>query len=262
MKIHDFQRKKQKKDKITFLTCYDYSAACIVADSKLDCILVGDSVAMVMHGYDSTVMATMEMMILHTQAVARGIKQQFLVSDMPFLSYRISQETTMRYVMQLMQAGAHAVKIEGGDDDICKTVQHITQSGVPVIGHIGLTPQSIHQLGGYRVQGKDQQQAAQFIAQAKALEAAGVIALVLECVPSALAETITQNLTIPTVGIGAGHGTDGQILVWHDFLGLQDELTPKFVKQYTQTKQTWLQAINAYVDEVKMGAFPRLEHAY
>ena len=159
MKIHDFKLKKEQQKKISMLTCYDYPSACIVAESDLDCVLVGDSVAMAVHGHNSTIMATMEMMILHTAAVARGLNKQFLISDLPFLCHRLSHTDTIQNVKKLLQAGAHAVKIEGADADVCQTIAYLVTAGIPVIGHIGLTPQSIHQLGGYKVQGKEQEQA-------------------------------------------------------------------------------------------------------
>lgn len=262
MKATDFKRKKNAQEKISCLTCYDYPSARLLAETSLDCILVGDSVAMTVHGHESTVMATMDMMVMHTQAVSRGLGSQFLISDMPFLSYRTSLETSMRHVMQLMQAGAHAVKIEGGDAALCETMAMITHAGVPVVGHLGMTPQSVHQLGGFRVQGKEQAQAANLMREAKALEEAGAIAVVLECVPADLAKRITTHLAIPTIGIGAGCDTDGQILVWHDVLGLQDELKPKFVKQYAQGKSLFTDAVAAYVADVKQSAFPEVCHMY
>jgi len=262
MKITDFKRKKQLQEKITWLTCYDYPSARIIAETRLDCVLVGDSVAMAVHGYDSTIMATMDMMVMHTQAVARGIKHQFLISDLPFLGHRVSQAETVNNVKRLLQAGAQAVKIEGGDSDTCNTIRFLVDCGIPVIGHIGLTPQSIHQLGGYKIQGKDEAQANQLLEQALQLEATGCSALVIECVPQQVAQTITSALTIPTIGIGAGVYTDGQVLVWHDMLGLQDEFKPRFLKQYAQSKSIMLSAIDAYVDQVKSAHFPAAEHAF
>lgn len=262
MRTTDFIRKKERHEKISMLTCYDYPSACIIAESAIDCVLVGDSVAMAVHGYDSTIMATMDMMVLHTQAVARGIKQQLLVSDLPFLCHRVSQADTVLNVKRLLQAGAHAVKIEGGDIDTCQTINHLVAAGVPVIGHIGLTPQSFHQLGGYRVQGKNDAQAASLLAQSQRLEQAGCVALVIECVPQTLAQTITNALTIPTIGIGAGAATDGQVLVWHDMLGLQDDFKPRFLKQFAQSKELFLRAINAYATEVQQMQFPTIEHAF
>lgn len=262
MKIQDFQKKKLEGKKICMLTCYDYPSARIVAESKVDCVLVGDSVAMTVHGYDSTIMATIEMMVLHTKAVAKGLGQQFLISDLPFLSHKISLSRTVEDVKQLMQAGANAIKIEGADSDTCKTISHLVQAGIPIIGHIGLTPQSIHQLGGYRVQGKNKVQEEALIQQALDLEKAGCFALVIECVPQQVALKITQALTIPTIGIGAGSSTDGQVLVWHDVLGLQNELSLRFVKQFAQGKNLLLDAVNAYANQVQELHFPSPEHAF
>lgn len=262
MKIHDFKRRKEQQTKISMLTCYDYPSACIIAESAIDCVLVGDSVAMTVHGYDSTIMATMDMMVLHTAAVARGIKQQFIVSDLPFLCHRVSHTDTIQNVKKLLQAGAHAIKIEGADADVCQTISYLVTAGIPVMGHIGLTPQSIHQLGGYKVQGVEQEQAALLLQQAHRLEAAGCFALVIECVPSQLAKNITKSLTIPTIGIGAGVETDGQVLVWHDMLGLQTEFKPRFIKQFVQGKEMLLAAINSYVDQVQQTHFPAIEHAF
>ncbi len=261
MKLHDFARKKNTA-KITMLTCYDYPSARSIADSNLDCILVGDSVAMTVHGHASTIMADMDMMTIHTAAVARGLGRQFLIADLPFLGHRGSRSETMANVKRLIQAGAHALKIEGGDADTCATIAHIVTSGVPVVGHIGLTPQSVLQLGGYKIQGRSNEQAEQLIAQAQQLEAAGCFALVLECIPSDLAKTITQTLKIPTIGIGAGSETDGQVLVWHDFLGLYSDLNCRFIKQFADGKSLFEQAIQRYTLEVQQGHFPSLEHSY
>lgn len=258
----DFQRKKETGSKISMLTCYDYPSARIIAESGVDCALVGDSVAMVVHGHGTTVMATMEMMVMHTEAVARGLNDQFLVSDLPFLSYRSSIETTINNVKKLLQAGAHAVKLEGGDESICQTVTHLTTSGVPVMGHIGLTPQSVLQMGGYKVQGREESHAELLIQQAVALEAAGCFAIVLECVPQPLAKKISQTLRIPTIGIGAGPDTDGQVLVWQDMLGLQTTLKPRFVKHFLQGKELIQTAIHQYTQEVQQGHFPSAEYAY
>lgn len=262
MKIHDFKRKKEQKKKIGMVTCYDYPSARIIAESKIDVVLAGDSVAMAVHGHETTLMANMEMMLLHTSAVARGLGQQFLVSDLPFLCHRASQAETIHHVRSLLQAGAKGIKIEGGDADTCKTIAHLVHSGVPVMGHIGLMPQAVHQLGGYRVQGRNQENAERLLTEARALQAAGCFALVIECVPAALAARITEVLEIPTIGIGAGNGTDGQVLVWHDLLGLQTELQPKFVKQYLQGKTLMLDAINQYVNQVQSTHFPSPEHAF
>lgn len=262
MKVYDFKKKKNRQSKISMVTCYDYPSARIIAESNIDCILVGDSVAMAVHGHDTTVMATMEMMVLHTQAVARGLGKQFLVSDLPFLGHRVSKRETINNVRQILQAGAHAIKIEGADTETCEIISGLVAAGIPIMGHIGLTPQSIYQLGGYKVQGKNLDQASLLKQQALNLEAAGCFAIVIECVPQLLAQEITQSLSIPTIGIGAGSGTDGQILVWHDVLGLQTEIKPKFLKQYSQGKDIFLNAVNAYVDQVQKVEFPAEEHTY
>jgi 3-methyl-2-oxobutanoate hydroxymethyltransferase len=262
MNILDFYRKKIAHEKISIITCYDYPSACTVAESNIDAVLVGDSVAMLVHGHDTTVMATMDMMVLHTAAVARGLSKQFVIGDLPFLAYRVSLEDTMQNVKRLMQAGAHAVKLEGADEAICHTIQAITAAGVPVMGHIGLTPQSVHQLGGYKVQGKERKEADALLKQAKALEASGCFSIVLECIPEALAARITKALSIPTIGIGAGVHTDGQVLVWHDLLGLQTEVNPRFAKQFIQGKTLLLEAINTYASEVVEQTFPAPEHTY
>lgn len=262
MKIQDFKRKKQEQQKITMLTCYDYPSACTIAESNIDCVLVGDSVAMAVHGYENTIMATIDMMVLHTQAVARGLKQQFLITDLPFLSHKLSRAQTVANVSSLLRAGAHAIKIEGGDADTCDTIAYLVNAGVPVMGHIGLTPQSIHQLGGFKVQGKSQEQAELLLQQALNLEQAGCFAVVIECVPQQLAHTLSNALAIPTIGIGAGTHTDGQVLVWHDLLGLQTSFNPKFVKRYAQGKEVFLEAINQYAQQVRQVNFPSAEHSF
>jgi len=262
MRIHDFKRKKEQQTKISMLTCYDYPSACTIAESNIDCVLVGDSVAMAVHGHNSTIMATMEMMVLHTAAVARGLSKHFLISDLPFLAHRGSIDTILQNVKQLLQAGAEAIKVEGADDEVCQTISYLVTAGIPVMGHIGLTPQSIHQLGGYKIQGKEQEQAALLLRQAARLEAAGCFALVIECVPQHVAKSITESLTIPTLGIGAGVHTDGQVLVWHDMLGLQTDFNPRFIKQFSEGKKVLLGAINAYADEVQQANFPTTEHSF
>jgi len=262
MRIQDFKRKKQEQQKISMLTCYDYPSACTIAESNIDCVLVGDSVAMAVHGHETTIMATMEMMILHTKAVARGLNKQFLITDLPFLSHKVSHTHTIENVKSLLQAGAHAVKIEGADPDTCETIAYLVAAGIPVMGHIGLTPQSIHQLGGYKIQGKNQEQAEHLLLQAKNLEQAGCFAVVIECVPQTLAKDITESLAIPTIGIGAGWDTDGQVLVWHDMLGLQTSFNPKFVKKYVQGKDIFLHALNTYAQQVKEIHFPNADHAF
>lgn len=261
MKRLDFSRKKNTS-KITVLTCYDYPSAKLIASSPLDCVLVGDSVAMAVHGHASTVMADMPMMLMHTAAVARGIGPQFLIVDLPFLCHRGNRSDTMEHVKQLVQAGAHAIKIEGGDPDTCATIDYIVTAGIPVVGHIGLTPQSVLQLGGYKIQGRSQSQAEQLTTQAHQLEAAGCTAIVLECIPKDLAKRITAELQIPTIGIGAGPDTDGQVLVWHDFLGLYSDIHVSFIKQFANGNSIFDTAIQNYIAEVKQGQFPGVEHSF
>jgi 3-methyl-2-oxobutanoate hydroxymethyltransferase len=262
MSIQRFQIKKSLQQKISMITCYDYPSAKLVAQSDIDCVLVGDSVAMTVHGYPSTVMATIEMMIFHTQAVARGLGPQFLVADMPFLAHRGSRQRTNDNALRLLQSGAHAVKIEGADSLTCQEIEVLVEAGVPVMGHIGLQPQSVLTLGGYKVQGRGDEQAQKLIEEALRLQFAGCFAIVIECVPAPLAQRITQELHIPTIGIGAGNGTDGQVLVWHDMLGLQQAFLPKFVKQYQTLGVDIVNTLNQYHQEVSNQNFPSVEHVY
>ena len=259
--ILDFQKMKQAGEKISMLTCYDHWSAKLIATTNIDSILVGDSLAMVMHGHDSTLPATIELMAAHTKAVARGAKHKFIIADMPFLSYRQDLNTTMQAVQTLMTAGAHAIKLEGVRGNV-EVIKHIVESGVPVMGHLGLTPQSIHQLGGFRVQGKKADAAEQLLVDAKALQAAGCFSIVLECVPSTLAKRVTEVLDIPTIGIGAGADTDGQVLVLQDMLGVNPDFKPKFLKTYMNGFSMITEALNSYDSEVKAKVFPTEEHGY
>ncbi len=261
MNVLDFQACKARHEKIVMLTCYDYTSARIVQDSDIDVILVGDSAAMVMHGYGTTIPADIEMMCRHIESVARGTKNKFIVGDMPFLSFRQSLTDNMRAVASVMKAGAHAVKLEGIEGN-AETIAHIVKSGVPVMGHLGLTPQSVNQLGGFRVQGRGERAAEALKNQALACEQAGCFALVLECVPDDLATEITGLLSIPTIGIGAGAGTDGQVLVMQDLLGLSGDFKPKFVRKYLDGKRLWRDAFNAYASDVKSGQFPASDESY
>jgi len=261
MNVLDFQIAKAHKEKIVMLTCYDYTSARIVQDSDVDVILVGDSAAMVMHGYGTTIPADIEMMCRHIESVARGTKNKFIVGDMPFLSFRQSRTDNMRAVASVMKAGAHAVKLEGIEGN-AETVAHIVKSGVPVMGHLGLTPQSVNQLGGFRVQGRGDEAAEKLKQEALACEQAGCFALVLECVPDELAAEITAMLNIPTIGIGAGSGTDGQVLVMQDLLGLSSDFKPKFVRKYLDGRSVLLNAFNAYANDVKSGKFPASDESY
>lgn len=248
--IQDFNKKKQSHEKISMITCYDFWSAKIINDSPVDCILVGDSVGMVIHGFDSTIPVDIKMMELHLNAVKRGAPDKFIVADMPFLTHRKGTKYAMDCVEKLMRAGANAVKIEAqpGHEAIIK---HIVDSGVPVVGHIGLIPQSVHQLGGYKTQGKDTSSALRLLALAKKLEESGCCALVLECIPESLAKKITDQLTIPTIGIGSGTHTDGQVLVLQDMLGCQKDFSPKFVKKMANTYETVLTALTDFHDYVQ-----------
>lgn len=261
MNVQDFQKMKDERRKISMITCYDYSSARAVADSNIDCILVGDSLAMTMHGYPTTLSATTTMMALHTAAVAKGAPAKFIIGDLPFLSYRKGLKDAMDAVHELMSAGAHAVKLEGvrGHADI---VRHIVDSGVPVMGHLGLTPQSVHGLGGMKVQARTNAAVKILTSQARELEDAGCFALVLECVPPQGARTVTDLLRIPTIGIGAGPHVSGQVLVYQDMLGLNPGFKPKFLRVYANTFDAIRTALNAYDNDVKSGAFPSASESY
>lgn len=253
---------KQKKDRITVVTAYDYPTATLVDQAGIEVILVGDSLGMVVLGYDSTIPVTVADMLHHTKAVTRGASQALVVTDLPFLSYHGSFERTLEASASIMQeGGAHAVKLEGGSEMV-ETVQRLTLAGVPVMGHIGLTPQSVYQLGGYKVQGKDTESARKLISDALALEEAGIFALVLECIPTPLAKEISDRLTIPTIGIGAGIECDGQVLVFHDMVGYGSKINPKFVKKYSNIAQNITDAVESYIAEVKEKHFPTEEHSF
>ncbi|ATW01937.1 3-methyl-2-oxobutanoate hydroxymethyltransferase [Candidatus Legionella polyplacis] len=261
MKINDFKLKKNNS-KISMITCYDYLSACIVSESNIDGVLVGDSVSMVMYGYPNTTMTTIDMITSHTKAVYKGIKNKFIISDLPFLGYCSSLSNTIKNVKKIIQSGAQAIKIEGGNDHIYKTINFLVNIGIPIMGHIGLTPQSIYKLGGYTIQGTTKEEQNKIIHQAKNLESSGCFSILIECVPESLAKIITKSIKIPTIGIGAGPNTDGQILVWHDLLGIQTKLKPKFLKQYTKIKNIILNSINTYNKEVKENKFPTIEYTY
>jgi 3-methyl-2-oxobutanoate hydroxymethyltransferase len=259
--ILDFQKMKIERQKISMITCYDYSFAKLVSSSDIDAILVGDSLAQVMHGHSTTLNASTELMALHTKAVVAGAANKFIVSDMPFLSTRKGLKTSMDQVEKLMKAGANAIKIEGAEGHL-ELIRHIVESGVPVMGHLGLTPQSIHQLGGARIQGKKEEAAEKILNDSLQLQEYGCFSLVLECIPSRLAEKITQNLSIPTIGIGAGPETDGQILVLQDLLGMNKNFNPKFLKKYADGFTIITEAFNTYNLETKKGKFPTTENSY
>lgn len=259
--ILEFQKKKKNKEKISMVTCYDFSMAQIVDKSEIDCILVGDSLAMVMHGYPTTLSATSELIASHVAAVARGAPNKFIIGDLPFLSYRQDLTTTMKAVVALMQAGCHAVKLEGARGNE-KIIHHLVESGVPVMGHLGMTPQFYHQLGGFRVQGKDVSVGQKVREDATILQKSGCFAVVLECIPAALAQEITVDLTIPTIGIGAGLHVDGQVLVLQDLLGMNSQFHPRFVKKYLDGESLIKKALNQYHEEVQGGIFPDDEQSF
>ncbi len=261
MNILTFNKRKIDKQKISMVTCYDHWSAKILNETEVDCILVGDSLAVVMHGFESTVHATVEMMELHVAAVARGAPDKFIIADMPFLSCSRGLEVALETVYRLMQAGANAVKIEGDTHQV-NLIQHIVEAGVPVMGHLGLTPQSIHNLGGHKVQAKDEVQAAKLIGGAKALERAGCFAIVLECIPTKLGSCVSQRTSIPTIGIGAGPHTDGQVLVLQDLLGVNPEFSPKFLRRYADSHSAIQNAVNTFHHDVVERAFPSLQESY
>ena len=260
--ILDIKKMKTLGEKITMLTAYDYGMASILDESDIDILLVGDSLGNVVLGYDSTLPVTMDDMVRHTQAVARGSQKAMIVADMPFLSYQVSPESALANAGRLLKEGnAQAVKLEGGREH-ADIVHKMTYAGIPVMAHLGLTPQSVNQLGGYKVQGK-QEDAAEIIMQdAKCLEEAGAFSLVLECVPEKLAAEITAALSIPSIGIGAGVHCDGQVLVVNDMLGMNDRMTPKFVKKYAQLNVDIKNAVKLYIKDVKTSAFPDDEHSF
>jgi 3-methyl-2-oxobutanoate hydroxymethyltransferase len=255
-----FRQKKERGEKIAVLTAYDYPSALILDRAGIDSILVGDSLGMVVLGYENTLPVTMDEMIHHCRAVARGAKSALLVGDMPFLSYQVSAEEAVRNAGRfLQQGGMDAVKLEGGRERL-EVVRAIVGAGIPVMGHLGLTPQSVHQLGGFRPQGKTAASAKRLLEDALLLEQAGCFSIVLESVPARLAELVSQRLSIPNIGIGAGAGCDGQVLVLHDLLGLFDRFTPKFVKQYAHLNAAMRSAFAEYIADVQAGRFPAAEH--
>ena len=260
--ILDIRRMKVEGEKITVLTAYDYPLARLMDLAGIDMILVGDSVGTVVAGYDNTLPVTLEEMLYHTRAVVRGTSSALVVTDMPFLSYQVDLAEARRNAGRLIkEGGAQAVKLEGGEN-IAATIRAIVDMDIPVVGHIGLTPQSIHRMGGFRVQGKEDLQARQLLADARAVEQAGAFALVLEGIPAPLAQEITETVSIPTIGIGAGVHCDGQVLVIHDILGLCEKYSPKFVKRFADVSETISQGISDYIREVKAGTFPDDEHSF
>jgi 3-methyl-2-oxobutanoate hydroxymethyltransferase len=258
----DFMNMKRSGEPITMLTAYDYPSAKQAEQAGVDMILVGDSLGMVVLGYDSTIPVTMDDMIHHTKAVKRGAKDTFVVTDMPFMSYHLSKDESMKNAARLLQeGGADAVKLEGAEG-VIELIEALTYGGIPVVAHLGLTPQSVNVLGGYKVQGKNAEAARKLITDAHKCQDAGAIAIVLECVPQQLAEELTKLLKIPTIGIGAGYQTDGQVLVYHDLIGYGSGHVPKFVKQYASVAETVETAISQYINDVKNRAFPENQHSF
>ena len=260
--VATLMEQKQSGDKITMLTAYDYTTARIEDECGVNCILVGDSLGMVILGYENTLPVTMEDMIHHTAAVARGAKNAFIVADMPFMSYQTSvYDAVVNAGRLIKEGGAHAVKLEGGAE-VCEQIRAIVDASVPVVAHIGLTPQSVNAFGGFKVQGKSYERAARLIEDSLKVQEAGACAVVLEGIPARLAEVITSKLMIPTIGIGAGKGCDGQVLVYQDMLGLTTGHTPKFVKQFAAAGEAMRKGITDYINETKSGEFPAPEHTY
>lgn len=259
--INGFQKQKSEGKNITLITCYDFWSAQIIDESDIDAVLVGDSVAMVMHGFATTINATVDMMATHTAAVRRGLKNKFLISDLPFLAHKKGREQLVSSVDSIFKAGAEAIKIEGAKD-VLDDIKYLVSSGIPVMGHLGLTPQSVHKFGGFTVQGQSKSEAEIIIDEAKRLEDSGIFALVLEMLPSEISKTITKSLSIPTIGIGAGKYTSGQILVLQDMLGLIEKFNPKFLKKYFDGYNEIKIALNNYNEEVKGNVFPSENESY
>ncbi len=256
------KEKKARQEKISMLTSYDYSTAGLVDQAGLDMILVGDSLGMVVLGYENTLAVTMDDMVHHTRAVVRGTQNAMVVADMPFLSYHVSTEEAVRNAGRFIQeGGAQAVKLEGGVERV-EAVKAILDAQIPVMGHIGLTPQSVNQFGGFKVQGKDLETARKLLRDAQALDKVGVFSIVLECVPSALAKKITEEVSVSTIGIGAGPDCDGQVLVINDMLGMFSGHIPKFVKKYVNLQPLIMEALKSYKKEVEEGSFPGPEHGF
>lgn len=262
MNILELPAWKKQKRKLSMVTCYDSWSAKLLSETGIDIVLVGDSAAMVMHGFDDTIPATVDMLAAHTAAVRRGAPKKFIVADLPFMSFRSDLNSNIQTVTRLMQAGASAVKLEGYDEKIHDLVSHLTGSGIPVMGHIGLTPQFVNAFGGFRVQGREAEQRRKILAQAQGLQEAGCFSLVLECVPADLAAEITASLAIPTIGIGAGSACDGQVLVLQDLLGLSGGFKPKFVRSYLNGGELIRQAIEQFREDVGAGRFPSEKESY
>ena len=260
--VRTFNEAKVSGEKLTMITCYDYSTAKLVDQSGIDSILIGDSLGMTMLGYEDTLSVTVDDMIHHSAAVARGAKHPLIICDMPFMSYSTGIRDSVINAGRLIAEGrAHAVKLEGGVE-VKDVIKAIVDAKIPVCAHIGLTPQSVNAFGGFRVQGKDEATVAKLFADAKAVEEAGAFAVVLECVPAALAKKLTEMLSIPTIGIGAGADCDGQVLVYQDMLGMYDDFVPKFVRQFAHVGEAMVQGFKDYNDAVKKGSFPTKEHEF
>ena len=260
--VSTLKKQKENGEKITKLTCYDYSMAKLMDEAGIEILLIGDSLGNTMLGYENTLPVTMEDMIAHTAAVSRGAKNAFVLADMPFMSYQTSVYDAVVNAGRLMKEGrANAVKLEGGVE-VAPQIKAITQAGIPVCAHIGLTPQSINAFGGFKVQGKTEAAAQKLIDDALVVQDAGAFAVVLECVPEKLATLVTEKLDIPTIGIGAGNGCDGQVLVYADMLGMFSDFTPKFVKRFAETGAMMKQGFEQYIKEVKEGTYPSAEHTY
>ncbi len=260
--IRDIRDKYEKQTPITVVTCYDFTFARLVDKTELDAVLIGDSLGNVVQGESTTLPVTLEDVIYHTRAVVRGTSKAHVIADMPFMSFQAEAAEGVRNAGRLLkEGGAQAVKVEGGEA-IAPTVERMTQAGIPVVGHLGLTPQSVHKTGGYRVQGRGEQARRALIEDAEALEEAGIYALVLEMVPSEVAAEVTERVDVPTIGIGAGPATSGQVLVFSDLLGLDQSFTPKFVKRYANLEERVVEAFEEYREEVVDGEFPDDEHSY
>ncbi len=260
--VTDFFKAKEKGEKLTVLTAYDYSIAKLMDESSIDSILVGDSLGMVCLGYENTLSVTMEDMIHHSKAVVRGAKNTMVVVDMPFMSYQVSTESAVVNAGRIIkETGATAVKLEGGAEMV-DTIKAIVRAQIPVMGHLGLTPQSVNVMGGFKVQGKTEEAAKKLIEDAKKLEEAGVFSIVLECVPAKLAELISKEISVPTIGIGSGNECDGQVLVYHDMLNMFSGFKPKFVKTFANIGEQIKEGFEKYVEEVKSGSFPAEEHTF
>ena len=260
--VNTFMKFKKENHKITFLTAYDYSTAKMLDDAGIDGILVGDSLAMVALGYEDTMKVTTEEMLIFTKAVARGVKSAFVVADMPFMSYHCSIEEGIKNAGEFIRAGAKAVKIEGGSDYTAQLVKRLTESGIPVLAHLGFTPQFVNSFGGHYIQGKSAENTKKILEEARKMECAGAFAVVLEMVPEESAKYITDNLSIPTIGIGAGRYCSGQILVTDDIIGKYSDFTPKFVKKYTDIYTVIKSAVKEYINDVQTGTFPEEKHIF